>query len=168
MASASGCSERDSTPAASESSSPAPVGPKVITSVTWGLPSVTVPVLSRMTVSTRWAVSSASALLMRMPFSAPLPVPTMMATGVARPRAQGQEMTSTEMPMDSAKSNSAPSSSQTTVASAAMVITAGTKMDATLSASLAMGALEAEASSTNRMIWERVVSSPTRVARNLR
>ena len=30
-----------------------------------------------------------------MPYSAPLPVPTMMATGVARPRAQGQEMTST-------------------------------------------------------------------------
>ncbi len=32
---------------------------------------------------------------MRIPFSAPLPVPTMMAVGVARPRAQGQAMTST-------------------------------------------------------------------------
>ena len=30
-----------------------------------------------------------------MPFSAPLPVPTMMAVGVARPSAQGQAMMST-------------------------------------------------------------------------
>ena len=33
--------------------------------------------------------------LNRMPFSAPLPVPAMMAVGVASPRAQGQAMTST-------------------------------------------------------------------------
>ena len=38
-----------------------------------------------------------------MPFSAPLPVPAMMATGVARPRAQGQEITSTDTPEVSAK-----------------------------------------------------------------
>ena len=35
------------------------------------------------------AVSNASPDLMRIPFSAPFPVPTMMATGVARPSAQG-------------------------------------------------------------------------------
>ena len=45
-----------------------------------------------------------------------------------------------------------------------MAITTGTKTPATLSASLAMGALEAEASSTRRIIWARVVSSPTRLA----
>ena len=106
--------------------------------------------------------------MMRMPFSAPLPVPTMMATGVASPSAQGQEMTSTEMPMFRAKSNPAPSSSHTTMVTAEIAITVGTKTEATLSASLAMGALEEEASSTSRMIWARVVSSPTRVARNLR
>ena len=44
-----------------------------------------------------------------MPFSAPLPVPTMMAVGVARPRAQGQEITSTEMPMERANSKACPS-----------------------------------------------------------
>ena len=32
-----------------------------------------------------------------------MPLPTMIATGVARPSAQGQEMTSTEMPRASAK-----------------------------------------------------------------
>ncbi len=37
-------------------------------------------------------------------------------------------------------------------------------MPATLSASLAMGALEEDASSTRRIIWARVVSSPTRRA----
>ena len=37
----------------------------------------------------------ASAPLNRMPFCAPMPVPAMMALGVARPTAQGQEMTST-------------------------------------------------------------------------
>ena len=47
---------------------------------------------------------------------------------------------------------------------AAMEITAGTKTPDTLSAILAMGALVAAASLTIRMIWDRVVSSPTRVA----
>ena len=37
----------------------------------------------------------ASAERMRVPFSAPLPVPTMIDSGVARPRAQGQAMIST-------------------------------------------------------------------------
>ena len=43
-------------------------------------------------------------------------------------------------------------------------MTTGTNTPATLSASLAMGALEAAASSTRRIIWARVVSSPTRLA----
>ena len=66
--------------------------------MTTGLPWVRVPVLSSTTVLTVCRVSRASADLIRMPFSAPLPVPTMMATGVARPRAQGQEMTRTATP----------------------------------------------------------------------
>ena len=43
-------------------------------------------------------------------------------------------------------------------------MTTGTNTPATLSASLAMGALDEEASSTRRIIWARVVSSPTRRA----
>ena len=36
-----------------------------------------------------------SADFTRIPYSAPLPVPTMIAVGVARPNAQGQEITRT-------------------------------------------------------------------------
>ena len=45
-----------------------------------------------------------------------------------------------------------------------MPITTGTNTPLTRSATLAMGALVAAASLTMRMIWESVVSSPTRVA----
>ena len=48
-----------------------------------------------------------------------------------------------------------------------MAITTGTNTPATLSASLAIGALELVASSTRRMIWESAVSSPTFSARIL-
>ena len=58
---------------------------------------VSVPVLSKTTVSTRWAASSASPPRIRMPASAPRPVPTMIAVGVARPMAHGQAMTTTLM-----------------------------------------------------------------------
>ena len=73
--------------------------------VTTGVPWVMVPVLSRTTVSMLWAVSRASADLIRMPFVAPLPVPTIIAVGVASPSAQGQEMTRMEIPIERANSN---------------------------------------------------------------
>ena len=136
--------------------------------MTSGVPAVMVPVLSRATVCTRPVVSRDRAVLKRMPFVAPTPLPTIMATGVARPRAQGQLMTSTEMPRARAKPTEAPVSSQTATVTAAMAMTAGTKMPDTLSAILAMGALVAAASLTMRMIWARAVSSPTPVARQRR
>ena len=61
-------------------------------SVTVGLPVVRVPVLSSTTTWMLCARSKASALRMSMPCSAPMPVPTMMAVGVARPIAHGQAM----------------------------------------------------------------------------
>ncbi len=67
------------------------------TSVTTGLPSVIVPVLSNTTVWIFCVISNASPLLIKMPFSAPLPVPTIIAVGVAKPNAHGQAMTKTEM-----------------------------------------------------------------------
>ena len=100
-----------------------------------------------------------------MPISAALPVPTIMATGVANPKAQGQEITNTEMALDRANSNPCPAIIQTMAVTMAMAMTTGTKIPLTLSASRAMGALELPASSTSRIIWERVVSSPTREAR---
>ena len=103
-----------------------------------------------------------------VPCLAPMPLPTMMATGVARPRAQGQLMTRTEMPLARAKPMVCPASSHTMVVMMAMVITVGTKTPDTRSATLAMGALVAAASLTIWMIWDRVVSSPTRVASQIR
>ena len=47
-------------------------------------------------------------------------------------------------------------------------MTTGTKTPLTRSAALAMGALVAAASETMRITWERVVSSPTRRARQVR
>ena len=61
-----------------------------ITSVTFGLPSVIVPVLSNITVSTLCASSKASPPFISIPFSAPFPVPTIIAVGVASPNAHGQ------------------------------------------------------------------------------
>src|SRR3954463_7904771 len=64
-------------------------------SVTVGLPSGTVPVLSSTTVVTSPARCSASPPLISTPSSAPLPVATMTAVGTASPIAQGQAMMST-------------------------------------------------------------------------
>ena len=64
-------------------------------SVTCGLPSVIVPVLSSTTVVTFFATSKLSASFINIPSSAPLPMPTIIAVGVARPKAHGQAITST-------------------------------------------------------------------------
>ena len=67
---------------------------------------------------------------MRMPHWAPRPVPTMMAVGVASPRAQGQAMINTETKVKSAMvslvSGGARSNQSTKVARARQ-ITTGTK-----------------------------------------
>ncbi len=65
------------------------------TSVSDIRPVVRVPVLSNTTVVMVRIRSSTSTPLMRMPMFAPRPVPTMIADGVARPRAQGHAMIST-------------------------------------------------------------------------
>ena len=99
------------------------------TSVTRGLPSVRVPVLSSTTASTELGRSSASALRNRTPFSAPLPVPTMIEVGVASPSAQGQAMisTATRVEQRQVERGLRPEANQTTKVSAASPSTAGTK-----------------------------------------
>ena len=72
----------------------------------------------------------------------------MIATGVARPRAQGQEITSTEMPLARAKLRLSPWRSHPAITTAEIAITAGTNTPDTLSAMRAMGALVAAASET--------------------
>ena len=103
-----------------------------------------------------------------MPFFAPTPLPTMIATGVASPRAHGQLMTSTDIPRARAKPAGRPSSSHTAAVTTAIAMTAGTNTPDTLSAMRAIGAFVAEASDTIRMICESVVSSPTRTASQVR
>ena len=99
---------------------------------------------------------------MRIPFSAPLPVPTMIAVGVARPMAHGQAMISTAIALASAKASfgSGPRSSQPTKVSAAIAMTAGTNQPVTRSATRWIGAFEPCARSTRATIWARAVSRP--------
>ena len=61
-----------------------------------GRPSVSVPVLSSATTPTSDSACSASPLRKSTPSSAPLPVPTITETGVARPMAHGHAMIKTE------------------------------------------------------------------------
>ena len=70
----------------------------------------------------------------------------MMATGVASPRAHGQEMTSTDMPRAIAQPGSFPMNIQIRMVASDRAMTDGTKTAETLSAILAMGALVAAAS----------------------
>ena len=97
----SGCSEPCSTAAAKHSISATLVlefSASVSTvriCVTFGRPSVSVPVLSRMSVSSRCAASRAGAFRNKIPCCAAVPVPTIIAIGVASPKAQGQAITKT-------------------------------------------------------------------------
>ena len=148
MALARGCSLFFSSAAAIFRKASCCIPLKGMISVTLGSPSVMVPVLSSATIWVRPKDSREAAVLYRMPFLAPTPLPTMMATGVASPRAQGQLMTRTEMARAMAKPNSLPAMSQPASVTRAIPITTGTKTPATLSAILAMGALVAAASDT--------------------
>jgi len=135
-------------------------------SVTCGSPRVRVPVLSKTTMVSRQAFSRASPPLMRMPRSAPRPVPTITAVGVARPRAQGQAMTRTETKFRRArlKLPSGMKKYQTTKVAIPTAKTTGTNTAATRSARRWMGALPPWACSTRPMIRASAVSAPIFVA----
>ena len=107
-----------------------------------------VPVLSRTTVLTFPAASSTAAVLNSIPFPAPLPFPTIMATGVASPSAHGQLMTRTDTPLASANPKLLPHAIHTIIVTTAIIITVGTNIPETLSATFAIGALPAAASLT--------------------
>ncbi len=73
--------------------------------------------------------------LIKMPCLAATPVPAMMATGVAKPNAQGQAMTNTATAWMSAVSKSVPVAIQAPRVSRAINSTTGTNTSATLSTS---------------------------------
>ena len=110
------------------------------------------------------ADSKASLPLNSTPSSAPRPVPTRIAAGVARPRAQGQAMIRTATPLRRAVASSASPRSQPTNVAEPIARTTGAKTPATRSTSFCTGALEACASSTSLAMRARAVSRPTRVA----
>ncbi len=99
----------------------------IIMSVTSGSPLVRVPVLSNTTAESLWAVSKASPLLIKTPFSAPFPTPTIIAVGVAKPIAQGQAIIKTAIKTVRANKNPNPAKYQTKNEILAITITAGTK-----------------------------------------
>ena len=145
-------------------------GREHIRCVTSGRPSVTVPVLSRTTVSIFLAVSMLSASLISMPFSAPFPMPTIMAVGVASPSAHGHAIIST---VTIARSPCVTPFSPSRTAHRmnerrAIPIMTGTKTAAILSTSFWTGALLPCASWTIAIIFDRRVSVPTLSARNLK
>ena len=167
---ASGCSDARSTDAAIARSSRSFVPAAGTTSVTSGRPVVMVPVLSSTTVVICPARSRISPPRMRIPRSAPRPVPTRIAVGVARPIAQGQAMIITATKATSAGAKRSPGgsrSNQMTNVAMARLITTGVKYPEITSASLAIGARLACASCTIRTICWSVVSRPTLVARNV-
>src|SRR5665213_4314907 len=136
MAAASGCSLDLSRLAANARTADSSKPTAATTAVTRGFPSVRVPVLSITKVSTFSNRSTDSAFLMRTPALAPLPTPTMMDIGVARPSAHGQAMMST----DTAATTASPSAGagaqiiQAANVMAAEDMTAGTNQAATESA----------------------------------
>ena len=143
MAAARGCSLPFSRLAANERSCFSSISPAVTTVFNFGFPSVKVPVLSTTRVSILRMVSMASAFLKSTPIVAPLPVATIMDMGVARPRAHGHAMISTETAAMSpwARRGSGPARYQMRKEIKEIRMTAGTKYPATTSASLWIGAL---------------------------
>ena len=132
------------------------------------LPVVTVPVLSRTTVSTARVDSRTSGPLMSRPSWAPRPVPTISAVGVASPSAHGQAMMSTATAAVNANVALSPVPSQNASVATDRAMTTGTKTPEIRSARRWTGALPVWASSTSRAIWARAVSAPTLVARMTR
>ena len=92
-----------------------------------GIPLVIVPVLSNTTLLVLPIISIIAADLKRILDFAALPLPTIIATGVASPRAQGQLTTSTDTPCIIAVTISAPSINHIINVIRAIIITAGTK-----------------------------------------
>ena len=114
-----------------------------------------------------WVVSRASPPFISIPFSAPFPVPTIIAVGVARPSAHGQAITKTAINTVRENTTSFPDINHASPATIAITTTTGTKYPAIISASFAIGAFEPWASSTNLIICEIAVSLPTFSALNL-
>ena len=84
--------------------------------------------------------------MIKIPFSAPLPVPTITEVGVAKPKAQGQAIIRTPTVVIKAREILPITINQSTKVAMAIAITTGTNQPVTWSANLWMGAFEPWAS----------------------
>ena len=125
-----------------------------------------VPVLSKTIVVKCAIFSNAPPPLIKIPVFAPKPVPTIIAVGVARPKAQGQAITKTETLWTIASCQSCVRKPVASNVMSAIPKTTGTKILEILSAICWIGAFSPWASSTIRIIRERIVMLPTCVAVN--
>ncbi|MBK7403982.1 MAG: hypothetical protein IPJ41_04985 [Phycisphaerales bacterium] len=137
-------------------------------STTRGLPWVSVPVLSNAMAWTPARRSSAEAERIRMPRRLAAPEATMTAVGAASPSAQGQEMTSTVVALTMPSSQRPPMRPHARNVRSATPRTAGTKMEATLSAVRWIRVLPDWALRTISAMRARVVEAPSAVARTTR
>src|SRR3989344_2115585 len=116
---------------------------KAITSVTFGLPRVNVPVLSRIMALILEVFSRVEASLIKILCLAPMPVPTATAVGVASPKASGQAITTADIAKVSAVKSAAPAIKyQPKNAAIPEPIATSTSQPAALSAMRCPGALE--------------------------
>jgi len=143
IARATGCSDLFSAMPARSRIMPSPASPTGTTSDTDNMPVVRVPVLSSTTAVVRYAASSASPLRKSTPRSAPRPVPTITAVGVARPMAHGQAITSTATALSRAAARLPVAIIQPANVRTAIPRTAGTNTAAIRSAKRWMGGLPA-------------------------
>ena len=135
------------------------------TSVTSGVPLVTVPVLSKIMVLTSFTFSRTSPFLIKIPILAPRPVPTINAVGVAKPRAHGHAITTTETAKINACASVAPRKTyHTKKVAIAKIKTTGTKISETRSVKFWIGAWLFWAFFTNSTICANMVSLPTLLA----
>ena len=137
-----------------------------MTSVSCGFPSVNVPVLSNIATEILFSSSIASPPLNITPFDAPLLIPTIIAVGVARPRAHGQATTSTATAgiIAALTTPCAITKYQTRKVDRATIMTAYAKYPAILSTNFwRMGFLPI-ASSTSLTTCDKNESEPTLVA----
>ncbi len=80
----------------------------LIIAETFGFPTVKVPVLSKTITFTPLIDSNEFPPFKSIPFSAPFPVPTITAVGIAKPKAHGQEITTTDVNTSKETSNPRP------------------------------------------------------------
>ena len=164
---ASGCSLPASRLAARRSTLSSSNGASACTPLKTGRPSVRVPVLSTISVSTLRRVSIASASRNSTPACAARPLATITDIGVASPSAQGQAMISTDTALSTAcvHEGSGPNRPQPSRVARAAPSTASTNQNDTRSASRCIGARVRCACATSCTICASTLALPSFSAR---